>query len=142
MMKSIKEVLASLLLFLAALFLTAIAPSLLLRYVYAGQQLLAEPKLLEYIPLGSFVIAILFFIYSLVGCLIRSRTIKQLMSNLELMGDVDVSTQLTEKEIAELESIVDDAIAQKKPAKKSTRKVARKTATKTTKSTRRKTKKS
>jgi len=126
MMRNIKEMITSLLMFVAALFVTIIAPSLLLRYLYAGQQLLEEPKLLEYIPLLSAIIASLYFIYAIVGCLIRSNKIKHLMSQVDMMSDLDVDAQLNEAEIAELESIVDEAIAKKKPTAKTAKKSASK----------------
>jgi len=143
MMKNTKEMITSLLLFVAALFLTAIAPSLLLRYVYAGQQLLAEPKLLEYIPLVSSLVASLYFIYAVVGCIIRSNKIKHLMNEVEMMSDLDIDSELSEVEIAELESIVDEAITKKKPAIKAGRKAGVKTASKKVakKTTKRKTEK-
>ena len=122
MMKNNKEMLTSLLMFVAALFVTIIAPSLLLRYVYAGQQLLVEPKLMEYIPLVSAVVACLYFVYAIVGCLIRSRKIKLLMNQVEMMSDLDVTAGLNEDEISELEAIVDEAIAKKKPIRKVARK--------------------
>jgi len=132
MMKNSKEMLTSLVMFVAALFVTIIAPSLLLRYVYAGQQLMEEPKLMEYIPLVSAIVASLYFIYAIVGCLIRSNKIKLLMNQVDMMSDLDVEASLNEDEIAELESIVDKAIAKKQPARQAVKKTSTKSSVKKT----------
>ena len=118
---NIYMVLVSMLLFVAALFMTAILPSLLIRYLYAGgQNLLTEPKLLEYIPLVSFSIATVYFVYVVVAITLNEMKIKRMVANGESHRNMEVDTELTESELMELEAIVDEAIAEKaKPRKKS-----------------------
>lgn len=50
----------------AALFTIALLPSLLIQYVYAGQQLFKQPALLEYIPVVSFVAGMGYFLFAVV----------------------------------------------------------------------------
>lgn len=68
----------------ASLFVTAILPTLLLRYVYAGQ-LFEQPMLLEYIPVVSFVVGVGYFLVSVVGNAMRALRIMKLEK--EMMMD-------------------------------------------------------
>jgi len=117
-----------------SLFVSAILPSLLVRYVYANQQLFEQPKTLEYIPVVAFAVVVGYAIYALVTGFNRSRKIAELQKELaevELLGDgccgddcgcghddwSDLET------LEELDRIVDEAIAEstaseKKPAAK------------------------
>ncbi len=69
--KNMQRTLESLLVLILAIFVSALLPSLLVRYVYAGQQLFEEPQALQYIPLVSFVIGIGYFIYTVVTNMMR-----------------------------------------------------------------------
>jgi hypothetical protein len=83
--------LESIAVFIFSLFVSALLPQLLFRYVYADQQLTAEPKLLEYIPLAAFVLGAGFFIYAMIGNFMRMGKIRRLESELEsssMMGDL------------------------------------------------------
>jgi hypothetical protein len=71
----------------AAIISIAILPTLLLRYMYDATQLLEQPKLLEYIPVISVVIAAFYFIRALIGNMKREKEVKSLMMEMELMND-------------------------------------------------------
>lgn len=71
--------------FLLAIATTIYLPSLLIQYVYANQQLTAEPALLTYIPLVSYGIATLFFLYAMINNIMRMMKIKSLEKELELV---------------------------------------------------------
>ena len=136
-MSNIYMMLVSLTLFVAALFVTAILPSLLLRYVYAGQQLLAEPKALEYIPLVSFAIATLYFIYALIATTLSEIKIRRIINH-DCYPQAD-EAELTDSELTELEAMVDAAIAEKSnntKTKRSSSKTKRTSKPKAKKSTR------
>ncbi len=109
---------------IAALFVSALLPSLLVRYVYATQNLTAEPALLGAIPTAAFAIGMLYFLYAMVMVLVRERRAKVLERELEALMPAMANTSLPEAELAELESIVDKALAQKS-GRKSTAKRAR-----------------
>jgi hypothetical protein len=76
--------LTSIAVLLASLISTAILPTLLIRYMYAGQQLFEQPALLEYIPVVSFVIGMGYFVYAVVSNLMRSMHIANLEKQMEL----------------------------------------------------------
>jgi len=71
--------------FLAALFVSALLPSLLIRYAYAGQTLFEQPPILDVIPVVSFVIAIGYFLFAVVGNVMREMQIRRLER--EMMGE-------------------------------------------------------
>lgn len=73
--------------FLLALFVTAILPSLLIQYVYANQQLFEQPLVLELIPMVSFVVATAYFIYVAVTNWMREA--KAARMEREMMGVSD-----------------------------------------------------
>jgi len=68
-MRQQKVVLAlnSLLMFVGALFTTALLPQILFKYLYANAQLTEEPALLARIPDVCFAVAGLFFLYAIVN---------------------------------------------------------------------------
>lgn len=133
-----------------ALFISAILPSLLVRYFYANQQLFEQPKLLEYIPIVAFAIGTGYAVYALVINFLRSRTITQLSQELaeaELLADdccgghcarysdedwADVDSfdeldEMVEEVIAKSEAAKAESNKDTKTSKKST---SKKTATK------------
>jgi len=71
----------------AAIIAIAILPTLLLRYMYDATTLLEQPKLLEYIPVVSVVIATFYFIRALIGNMKREKELNGLMMEMELMND-------------------------------------------------------
>ncbi|MDA1079307.1 MAG: hypothetical protein O2840_01295 [bacterium] len=109
----------------ASLFVTALLPSLLIKYFYANAQLFEQPKLLEYIPVATFAISAVYIVFVIFGNIVRGSKIRQAEAELAIADSIssnDMGT--TQEELAELEKIVDSALA--KP-KKSTRASATKT---------------
>ena len=107
---------------IAALFITALLPSLLIQYIYAGQQLFKQPVLLEYIPIVSFVVGVGCFLVAIIGNLFRAKRIKFLENQIEAegcYGDEDDDGVLEE-----LESLAEALVKEKKasPKKKTTTK--------------------
>jgi hypothetical protein len=66
-----------------ALFVSSILPILLVRYIYANQQLFEQPALLEYIPIVAFVIGAGYGLFAIIVNIIRSKKIAQLSKELE-----------------------------------------------------------
>lgn len=130
--KNLAKTLETIAAYLAALFITALLPSLLVRYLYSSDQLMAEqPVLLEYIPVITFVFAVGYMIYAIIGNFRRERLAKRLETELEAMvvdgdgccgggrrQDRASSADISAEEMRELESIVDNALKTK--PKKST----------------------
>jgi hypothetical protein len=88
--KSLQKTIEALLVIVAMLFVSAFLPQFLIRYLYASQQLFEQPKLLEYLPVGTFVIGIGYFLFVLVGNFMRGRKMAQLeqeLRDMELSGD-------------------------------------------------------
>lgn len=122
--KNQQVVIEGIMVLIAALFVSALLPSLMVRYVYASQNLTAEPALLGAIPTAAFVIGMLYFFYSMVMVMMREKKAMLLEKEMTAMMPALANTSLPEAELAELESIVDKALAQK-GGKKSTVKRAR-----------------
>lgn len=115
-----------------ALFISAILPSLLVRYVYATQQLTEQPLLLEYVPVIAFVVGSGYGIYAFAINLFRTRKIAQLSKQLEeesmmldgCCGGGCSSNSFDNEEWAdaesfdELDKMVDEIIAKNESAKK------------------------
>ncbi len=81
--------LESIAVFLFSLFLSAFLPQILFRYLYANQQLLEQPKLLEYIPVAAFLIGVGFFIFAMVGNIMRMMKIAKLEKELAQVSMMD-----------------------------------------------------
>lgn len=64
--------------FFVAIFL----PQLLIRFVYANQQLFEEPVVLQYIPLVAFALGTAYFVYAMVGNVLRFLKIRALENQL------------------------------------------------------------
>lgn len=112
--KNQTKALESVAVFLLALFVTAILPSLLIQYVYAGQQLFEQPPLLELIPVVSFVIAVGFFIYAAVTNMMRE--VKAARLEKELLGSVSSTGTRSTGELKSAMAKVEQKVA--KPATK------------------------
>jgi len=118
-----------------ALFVSAYLPQLLLRYYYQNQQLFEEPALLTYIPVASFAIGSLFFLYALISNVMRYRKIKQLEEEMLFLddscgcgGDCQCGSDENWDELDELDRIVEEAIAESKEEAKKAVKKAKTTA--------------
>lgn len=84
--QNMQRILESICIFIAALFVSAILPSLIVRYVYAGQALFEQPPILDVIPVVAFVVAVGYFLFAVVGNLLREKKIMQLER--EMMGEM------------------------------------------------------
>jgi hypothetical protein len=113
---------------IAALFITALLPSLLIQYVYAGQQLFKQPVVLEYIPMISFAIGVGYFLVAIIGNIFRAKRIKYLENQVSTEGCCGSCCDDDDEVLVELESLAEALAEKKAPAKK-------KAAVKKTKST-------
>lgn len=131
--QSLQKVLESVLVYIGALYTTLLLPQLLLRYFYADQQLMAEPKALEMIPVIAFGFATLYMLFAVIGNISRGNKIKKMLAEMEAMGDgcgCD-DHDLDDMELAELEAMVETAMVEDtatpaRKAKKSTTKKSKK----------------
>lgn len=126
----IKTVEAVLVLF-AAIFVTALLPSLLIQYVYSGQALFEQPAALQYIPVISFIVGIGYFIYAMVGNVLREGRARRFDMEAEAMHDECCGNCMHDGDMAELEAMIDEAEASAKAETKTN--TARKTAKKVSK---------
>jgi hypothetical protein len=116
--------------FLFSIFVAVFLPQLLFTYLYANAALTQEPVLLKYIPVASFVVGVGYFGYAVLGNIFRSAKIKKLSMQLNADG---MSDYLEDTDLKEVQSIVDEILADDKPAKKTVKRTASKTATKSKK---------
>lgn len=115
----------------AALFVAALLPSLLVQYIYAGQQLFAQPLLLQYIPLVCFSVGIAYFLFAIVGNLFRAKRANYLEKQMELE---DCCCFDEEDEILdEIETLTETLVKEKKKAPAKKRPAKKKIAAKTKK---------
>ncbi len=64
--------------FIFVLFINAFLPQILLKYVYANQQLTQEPVLFEYLQNASFILGVGYFLFAILGNLMRAMKIAKL----------------------------------------------------------------
>lgn len=124
-MTSQQKLLEGILALLAAIFITALLPSLLLQYLYADQMLTEAPPLLQYLPLVTFAAGLLYLLYVIVGNMMRSKEITRLEREMMMTTDASMDMSTSDAELEELEALVDEALAAQKPktsSKKSTSK--------------------
>src|SRR5579859_4228266 len=72
--------------FIFVLFINAFLPQILLKYVYANQQLTQEPVLFEYLQNASFILGIGYFLFAVIGNLMRAMKIGKLEKEMMSMG--------------------------------------------------------
>lgn len=115
---------------LFALFFGAFAPSIIISLFYADAQLLEAPWFYQAIPVGSLVLAILYTFYTLISNLLRERIIRRL--SIQTIVSADSKMALPEKEIQQLEKMVDKTIksAQKKSQTAKTKRAVKRSAKK------------
>ena len=77
------RVMESILVFVFCLFVSIMLPTLLVRYLYSADQLFAQPKLLEYLPVASFAIGVGYFVYVILMNLLANRQIRRMASQLQ-----------------------------------------------------------
>lgn len=125
-MTSIQRVLEALMIMLLALFSMAVLPSLLVQYLYADQQLMEAPPLLEYIPVVAFGVSVLYTLFVIVTNIGRAQKIRQMEQDLYFTSGTDEvgSSDVDDAELKELEKMVDDAMSSRSTTKKATKKVA------------------
>lgn len=70
-----------------SLFAIVLLPQLLIQYVYANQQLLEAPALLEYIPVAFFALGAGFFAYAVVANIMLWMKVRKWEAELEAVGD-------------------------------------------------------
>lgn len=135
--KNLARLMESILAFLGALFVTALLPSILVRYVYSPEQLMQQPPaLLEYIPIASFAVAFGYLVFAAVGNMKREKTARELEKQLELTGghmgcecDCGDHDMVSDEELKELEAIVDEALSESKTAAAAKKDSAKKSKT-------------
>jgi len=71
-----------------ALFTSAFLPQILLKYMYAGQQLTQEPALLTYIPIVAFALGATYFVAAVLANILRSQKIMALESEMKKVSVV------------------------------------------------------
>ncbi len=132
-----QKVLEAILAVLTSLFVIALLPSLLYTYVYSQAQLLEQPVLLELLPVVTFAFAVLYVIYVIIGNIRRANQMKALKLQIAEYVDFSKGTadeMITQKELDELEGIVEQAISEVEEAEAKTgrRKTARRTSARRT----------
>ncbi len=121
--KNLQALMEALVVMIGALFVAILLPQVLVRFVYADQQLTAEPMLLQYIPVVALALGALQLVVTLVGNFFRERQMVKLEKT--LVNEVNQSTGLVDDaELKELEKLVDNALTKHSP-KKVTKKVVR-----------------
>lgn len=71
--------------YIFSIMVTIFLPSLLYQFVYADQQLLAEPPVMKYIPVASFGVAVLFSLYAIIMCWRKYQQIRKMENELAAM---------------------------------------------------------
>jgi hypothetical protein len=128
---------------LGAVIANMLVPQLLIKYVYTDTSALLEaPAIFSLLPLVTYSIALAFIVFALVTNFMRSRKANVLEQELMLMDDCCGSEgsccndsdeeEISDKELQELERIVDEAL---KPSKKKSTKTASKSKKKSVKKT-------
>lgn len=131
--RSIVATLEAVLVLFGALLTIAVLPTLLLTYFYDTSTLMESPKLLQYIPVGAFIVATFYFFRALIGNLRREKQVAQLMSELDQCEDgccggsccSDKDGEADEdwdEDLKELEELLAEVEAEEKVDKKSTKK--------------------
>lgn len=125
------------------IFVSSLLPSLLLRYVYTDPQMLETPVIFELIPVFSFVIGSIMFIYVVVTNFMREKQARMIESGMELpvAAKVAAPANHAESSTSELQAAM-KSLSSKTDTKRRTKVVAAQRvsprATKTSRSTKRK----
>lgn len=128
--KNQNVMLTALTVLVAALFVSALLPSLLVRYLYAGQQLMAQPPLLEYVPVVSFAIGIGYFLIAAIGNSLRCKRIKYLLKEMNF-DDCCCCGSSDKKMLDELKGLSESLVKKSAPKKESKTKKSSKKKKKT-----------
>jgi len=112
--------------YLAALFTSALLPSLLFQYVYKNANPFEQPAVIQYIPVAAFIIATLYFVYAIVMIIGKANKVKQLEKEMLEMGDCCCGECGDLDELKELEDMALAEIKKTSAKKKTTRKAKKK----------------
>lgn len=127
--QNLQQLLTAIGVIMSGLIIASILPTLLLQFVYTDQAALMGGETPFWLQNGSLIIfslSVLYFIYTIVMTVGRSRKIAMLKQQLAMVGagatfsDDEVKQQ--EKELAALEKMVDEALEENKKPARSTRK--------------------
>jgi len=69
--------------FIFCLFVSLFLPNLLLRYVYTDPNMAQVPKIFEYIPVATFAVGVIYFLYAMISNFIRFGQVKKLEKELD-----------------------------------------------------------
>ena len=116
--------------YIAALFTSALLPSLLFQYVYKNANPFEQPAVIQYIPVAAFIIATAYFVYATVMIIGKANKVKQLEKEMLEMGDcccgecgdMDELKALEDMAMAEIEKAEKKAPAKKKTTRKAKKK--------------------
>lgn len=122
---------------ITALVVASILPTLLMQFIYTDQAALMAgepPFLLQNGSMIVFVLGVLYFLYVALMTMMRSRKIVVLKQQLAMVGSTanfsNAELEAQQKELASLEKMVDDALAEDKKSKKSSAKSKKSSAKK------------
>ncbi len=115
-------VLESILVLVLALFVTALLPQLLFKYMFADQALTEAPKVFEYIPVVAFVVGVGFCAYALVTNIMRWMKVRQLEASLMTSGCEECGADGECMCDMKVEPNVAKVSSKKTPARKTTKK--------------------
>lgn len=135
-MQNLTRAVQSVMVFAAAIFANAFLPQLIITYMYTQEELLTlteQPKILELLPVATFAIAMIYFLYVVFVGFANNKKAATLKEEINLGGGCcgggccdTMDEELTETELKELESIVEEALKPKKATKKSSKKTTKK----------------
>jgi len=121
--------------FVGAVVANMVIPQLLLKYIYDPTTLMEAPAIFELLPLVTYSLALIYFLYTLVSNFTSEREAKKLEREMNLYSNDEVDDgEITQEELKELEAIVEEALKPKKKTKKVAKK-SKKTVSKKTKKT-------
>ncbi|NCN50990.1 MAG: hypothetical protein GW762_03770 [Candidatus Pacebacteria bacterium] len=137
-MQNLTRSVQSIMVFAAAIFANAFLPQLIITYMYTQEELLTlteQPKILELLPIATFAISAIYFLYVVFTSIMNNRKAAVLKQEMSLggccgNGCCDTDEELSDSELKELESIVEEALKPKKSTKKSSVKKSAKKSTK------------
>lgn len=119
--KNMLAIQESILVLLTAVFIALLLPQVLIRFVYANQNLLEEPMALLYLSPILLAVGLLQVVFTFIGNFKRTRQIAALEQ--ELASSETNRLQIDETEIQELEKIIEQSLSSKSkktPVNKST----------------------
>ncbi len=140
-LQSMTRAIESIMVFIAAIVANVFLPQLIINMMYSQEELLTlteQPAILEMLPIITFGVSAAFFLFTVVGNVMRNTKAAAKKAEQALDGccgggccsEDNKTDDLSKEELRELESIVEEALkpkAAKKAAKAKTTKSAKKT---------------